>query len=138
MRCTFKRLADPVTAFAQSDTRRTVPAGDGAEPDGSVRVRRGTGNGLRLGQDGSFSQAVAIAREFIAAHPDIITSYRYLAAWSAMNGDPKTARWAAQKLLAAQPSFTIERSRSLPVFHNTPDRAYQVAEGLELAGLPER
>ncbi|WP_245513484.1 MULTISPECIES: BTAD domain-containing putative transcriptional regulator [unclassified Mesorhizobium] len=96
------------------------------------------GMGYALAKSGSLSQAVAIARGVIAAHPDIITSYRYLAAWSAMNGDLVTARWAAQKLMAAQPSFTIERFRSLPVFHNTPGWANQVAEGLKLAGLPER
>ncbi|WP_245442138.1 BTAD domain-containing putative transcriptional regulator [Mesorhizobium hawassense] len=96
------------------------------------------GMGYALAKTGSLSQAVAMAREVIAAHPDIITSYRYLAAWSAMNGDLETARWAAQKLMAAQPSFTIERFRSLPVFHNTPGWANKVAEGLKLAGLPER
>ncbi|WP_167506984.1 MULTISPECIES: hypothetical protein [unclassified Mesorhizobium] len=57
---------------------------------------------------------------------------------SAMNGDLETARWAAQKLMAAQPSFTIERFRSLPVFDNTPEWANQVAEDLKLAGLPGR
>jgi predicted Zn-dependent protease len=96
------------------------------------------GMGYALAKTGSLSQAVAIARDVIAAHPDIITSYRYLAAWSAMGGDLVTARWAAQKLLAAQPSFTIERFRSLPIFRNTPEWADQVVEGLKLAGLPER
>lgn len=96
------------------------------------------GMGYALAKTGSLSQAVAIARDVIAAHPDIITSYRYLAAWSAMGGDLETARWAAQKLLAAQPSFTIERFRSLPILRNTPEWADQVVEGLKLAGLPER
>ena len=96
------------------------------------------GMGYALAKAGSLSQAVAIAREVIAAHPDIITSYRYLAAWSAMGGDLETARWAAQKLMAAQPGFTIERFRLLPVFRNTPEWANQVVEGLKLAGLPER
>jgi predicted Zn-dependent protease len=96
------------------------------------------GMGYALAKTGSLSQAVAIAREVIAAHPDIITSYRYLAAWSAMGGDLETARWAAQKLMAAQPSFTIERFRSLPIFRNTPGWADQVVEALIRAGLPER
>lgn len=96
------------------------------------------GMGYALAKTGSLSQAVAIAREVIAAHPDIVTSYRYLAAWSAMGGDLETARWAAQKLMAAQPSFTIERFRSLPLFRNTPEWAEQVVEALKLAGLPER
>jgi hypothetical protein len=56
---------------------------------------------------GSLSQAITIARDVIA---------RYLAAWSAMSGDLETARWATQKLLAAQPDFTIEQYRSLPFF----------------------
>ncbi|TGT11079.1 hypothetical protein EN817_33705, partial [Mesorhizobium sp. M3A.F.Ca.ET.174.01.1.1] len=61
------------------------------------------GMATAMAKTGSPSQAVAIAREVIAAHPDIIMSYRYLAAWSAMSGDLETARWAAQKLLSAQP-----------------------------------
>ena len=65
-------------------------------------------------------------------------SYRYLAAWSAMSGDLETARWAALRLLAAQPDFTIERYRSLPIFRNTPQWAGQVVEALLQAGLPER
>ncbi|MDX8450299.1 hypothetical protein RFN31_32555, partial [Mesorhizobium sp. VK3C] len=70
--------------------------------------------------------------------PDIIMSYRYLAAWSAMSGDLETARWAAQKLLTAQPDFTIERYRSLPFFRHMPEWADQVSEALRLTGLPER
>lgn len=65
-------------------------------------------------------------------------SYRFLAAWSVMSGDLETARWAAQKLLAAQPGFTIEQYRSLPFLRHLPKWADQVAEGLRLAGLPER
>ncbi|MER8403085.1 BTAD domain-containing putative transcriptional regulator [Mesorhizobium sp. M1348] len=87
---------------------------------------------------GSLSQAVAIAREVIAAHPDIIMSYRYLTAWAAMSGDLETARWAAQKLLAAQPDFTIERYRSLPFFTHMSEWADRVVEALKQAGLPER
>ncbi|PZV34818.1 BTAD domain-containing putative transcriptional regulator [Mesorhizobium kowhaii] len=96
------------------------------------------GMATAMAKTGSLSQAAAIAREVIAAHPDIIMSYRYLAAWSAMDGDLETARWAAQKLLAAQPGFTIERYRSLPFFRHMPEWADQVAEALRVAGLPER
>ncbi|KUM27772.1 hypothetical protein AU467_15405 [Mesorhizobium loti] len=96
------------------------------------------GMGTALAKIGSLAKAVAIAREVIAAHPDIIMSYRYLAAWSAMSGDLETARWAAQRLLTAQPGFTIERYRSLPIFRNTPEWADQVVEALIRAGLPER
>ncbi|TIS88504.1 hypothetical protein [Mesorhizobium sp.] len=46
--------------------------------------------GIATATTGSFSQAVAIAREVIAAHPDIIMSYRYLTAWAAMSGDLET------------------------------------------------
>jgi len=96
------------------------------------------GMATAMAATGSLSQAVAIAREVIATHPDIIMSYRYLAAWSAMDGDLETARWAARKLLAAQPGFTIEQYRSLPFFRYMPEWADQVAEALRLAGLPER
>lgn len=91
-----------------------------------------------MAKTGSLSLAVAISHEVIAAHPDIIMSYRYLAAWSAMDGDLETARWAAQRLMAAQPGFTIERYRSLPFFRHMPERADQVAEALRVTGLPER
>lgn len=87
---------------------------------------------------GSLSQAIVIARELMASHPDVIMLYRFHAAWSAMNGDLESAHWAAQKLLAVQPGFTIERYRSLPFFRHLPKWADQVAEGLRLAGLPER
>jgi TolB-like protein len=96
------------------------------------------GMATAMAKTGSLSQAVAIAREVISAHPDIIMSYRYLAAWSAMDGDLETARWAARKLLAAQPGFTIDQYRSLPFFRHMPEWADQVAEALRLAGLPER
>ncbi len=91
-----------------------------------------------LAKAGSLVQAIAIARKVIAGHPDVLMSYRYLAAWCAMSGDLETARWSAQKLLAAQPGFTINRYRSLPIFRHLPKWADQVAEALKLAGLPER
>jgi len=91
-----------------------------------------------MAKAGSLSQAIAIAREVIASHPDILMSYRYLAAWAAMSEDLETARWAARKLLALQPSFTIEQYLSLPFFRHMPKWADKVAEALRLAGLPER
>ncbi|CDM61107.1 MULTISPECIES: BTAD domain-containing putative transcriptional regulator [Rhizobium] len=96
------------------------------------------GMATSLAKAGSLTQAIAIAREVIAGHPDIIMSYRYLAAWSAMSGDLEAARWAAQKLLAAQPGFTINQYRSLPFFRHLPTWADQVAEALRQAGLPDR
>ncbi|TKB17526.1 MAG: hypothetical protein E5V75_11195 [Mesorhizobium sp.] len=74
----------------------------------------------------------------VAVPPDIMIFYRYLAAWSAMIGDLDTARWAAQKLLAARPGFTIERYRSVPIFRNKQEWARQMVEALIQAGLPER
>ncbi|MCY1334212.1 putative PEP-CTERM system TPR-repeat lipoprotein [compost metagenome] len=96
------------------------------------------GMATSMAKTGSLSEAIAIACEITASHPDIIMSYRYLAAWSAMSGDMETARWAARKLLVAQPDFTIEQYRSLPFFRHLPKWADQVAEALRLAGLPER
>jgi hypothetical protein len=87
---------------------------------------------------GSLPQAIEIALELITGHPDVIMSYRFLATWSAMSGDLDTARWAARKLLAAQPGFTIEQYLSLPMFRHLSKWADQVAEALRLAGLPER
>jgi len=96
------------------------------------------GMAASLAMTSSFSEAIAIAREVITTQPDITMSYRYLAAWSALSGDLETARWAAQKLMAVQPEFTIERYRSLPFFRHLPQWADQVAQALTLAGLPER
>lgn len=102
----------------------------------AFNMRLGVATSMAI--SGSLSEAIAIAREVIANHPEIIMSYRYLAAWAAMSGDLETARSAAQKLLLAQPTFTIEQYRSLPFFQHMPKWADQVAEALELAGLPAR
>ncbi|MCK3777237.1 hypothetical protein MZK49_10875 [Ensifer sesbaniae] len=96
------------------------------------------GMAFSLAMEGSLSQAIAIAHEVINTYPDVTWSYRHLAAWSAMSGDLETARWAAQKLLAAEPGFTIDRYRALPWFQNIPQWQHQMAEGLRKAGLPER
>ncbi|TIT23354.1 MAG: hypothetical protein E5W70_08740 [Mesorhizobium sp.] len=61
---------------------------------------------------GTYGHSLSV-RKVIAAPAGIIISIEYLAPWSAMNGDLETARWAARKLMAAQPSFTIEKYRSL-------------------------
>lgn len=95
------------------------------------------GIALSLAMAGSLSEAVAIAREVINKHPDVTWPYRMTAAWSAMSGDLKTARWAARKLLAIEPGFTIERYRARPVFRGVPQWADRTADGLRQAGLPE-
>jgi len=71
-------------------------------------------------------------------HPEVTWCYRVLAAWSALNGDLESARWAARKLLHSQPDFTIRRYRALPMFRHVPQWEDRLAEGLRLAGLPER
>ncbi len=91
-----------------------------------------------LAKSGALGEAITIAREVIAAHPEIIMSYRYLAAWSAMSGDIETSRWAARRLIESQPGFTIDRYRSLPFFFHMPQWADKVADALRQAGLPER
>lgn len=96
------------------------------------------GMAFSLAMEGALSQALAIAQEVATAYPDVSWTYRHLAAWSAMSGDMKTARWAAQKLVAAEPGFTIERYRALPWFQNIPQWQNRMAEGLLQAGLPER
>ncbi len=96
------------------------------------------GMAASIAMAGSPSQAMEIARELINSHPDVSILYRYLAAWSAMSGEFEIAGWAARKLLATQPDFTIERYRSLPMFCQFPQWGDRMAEGLRLAGLPER
>lgn len=96
------------------------------------------GMAFSLAMEGALSQAIAIAHEVVNTYPDVTWSYRHLAAWSAMNGDLETARWAAGKLLAAEPGFTIDRYRALPWFQSIPRWQDQMAEGLRQAGLPKR
>jgi tetratricopeptide (TPR) repeat protein len=95
------------------------------------------GMAASIAMAGSPSQAMEIARELINGNPDVSILYRYLSAWAGMSGDVETAGWAAQRLLAAQPDFTIEQYRSLPMFRQFPAWADQMAEGLRLAGLPD-
>jgi TolB-like protein/class 3 adenylate cyclase len=91
-----------------------------------------------LARSGQLDEATAIARQVIATNPEVVMSYRYLAAWAAMNGDLETAHRAARLLMQYQPQFTIERYCSLPFFRHTRDWADRVAQALKLAGLPER
>ncbi len=96
------------------------------------------GFALALALAGSLSEAVSIAREVVNKHPDVTWPYRMMAAWSSMDGDHETARWAATKLLAAEPDFTIERYMKRPVFRAVPEWADQMAEALRRVGVPER
>jgi TolB-like protein/Flp pilus assembly protein TadD len=97
-----------------------------------------SGIATALARVGRLAEAIAITRDVINKHPDVTWVYRQLAAWSAMNGDLKTARWAAEKLLSAHPNFTLERLVALPVFRNIPDYAEKMASALRQAGVPER
>ncbi|HEV7322128.1 MAG TPA: tetratricopeptide repeat protein [Ensifer sp.] len=96
------------------------------------------GMAFSLAMGGALSQAIAIAHDVVNTYPDVTWTYRHLAAWSAMSGDLQTARWAARKLLAGEPGFTIERYRALPWFRNISQWEDQMAAGLRQAGLPER
>lgn len=91
-----------------------------------------------LAKAGSYSEAITIAREVVASHPDAVVAYRYLAAWASMNDDLETARWAANKLLAAQPDFTIQQYLALPFFRHMKRWTDQIADALKRIGLPER
>lgn len=101
----------------------------------AFNMRMGIASSLAFA--GNLSEALAIARDVINRHPDVTWCYRQLAAWSAWAGDLATARWAAKKLLAAQPDFTIARYRALPFFRNLPHHRDKMVNGLRLAGLPE-
>ncbi|MEQ1956615.1 hypothetical protein [Mesorhizobium sp. CN2-181] len=96
------------------------------------------GMATSLAKAESFLEAIAIAREVLACHPDVILAYRYLAAWAAIQGDMETARWAATKLLAAQSDFTIRHYRALSFLRQMGTWGSQVAEALERAGMPQR
>lgn len=96
------------------------------------------GFALALALAGSLAEAVSIARAVVARHPDVKWPYRMMTAWASMAGDEETARWAAGRLLAAEPDFTIQRYLTRPVFRSMPRWAEQMSEGLRKAGLPER
>jgi TolB-like protein/class 3 adenylate cyclase/Tfp pilus assembly protein PilF len=96
------------------------------------------GYALSLALAGSPAEAVSIARDVVSRHPEVTWPYRMMTAWSAMAGDRETARWAATRLLAAEPAFTIERYMTRPVFRDIPQWADEMAEALRQAGLPER
>ncbi|NKL38004.1 tetratricopeptide repeat protein [Rhizobium leguminosarum bv. viciae] len=95
------------------------------------------GFALSLAMAGCLSDAVAIAREVVNKHPEVTWPYRMMTAWAAMSGDLTTARWAARKVLAFEPGFTIQRYLARPVFQGVPQWADRTAEGLRQAGLPE-
>lgn len=96
------------------------------------------GMAFSMAMQGALPQAIAIAHDVVNTYPDVTWSYRHLAAWSALAGDMETARWAAQKLLAAEAGFTIERYRALPWFQRIPQWRDRMAEGLRQSGVPER
>ncbi len=95
------------------------------------------GMAAALVQAGQLTKAIAIALDVINKHPEVTWAYRQLAAWSAMNGDLDTARWAARKLLSAHPDFTVNRYLALPAWHQASRFRDRMAVGLRQAGLPE-
>jgi TolB-like protein len=86
---------------------------------------------------GRAADAVAIAREVAKRHPEVTWTYRLLAAFAGTAGDMETARWAASKLLAANPDFTIRRYLAIPGFKDMGEYLDQQVQGLRAAGLPE-
>jgi TolB-like protein len=95
------------------------------------------GRASALACSGRPADAVAIARDVTKRHPEVTWPYRQLAAWAGMAGDLETARWAARKLLAANPDFTIRRYLEIPGFKDTPEYRDRMVQGLRDAGLPE-
>jgi TolB-like protein len=84
-----------------------------------------------------FEEAVAIARDVTAMHPDATWAYRQLASWAALAGDIETAREAGRKLLLSHPNFTIRAYLAIPAFHDMPEYRDRLAQGLRDAGLPK-
>jgi TolB-like protein len=101
----------------------------------SFNARIGIAGSLVLA--GHVSEGLAIAVDVINKHPEVTWAYRQVAAWSAMNGDLETARWAARKLLSAHPDFTIKRYMALPAFREMSSFRARMAAGMRQAGLPE-
>jgi TolB-like protein/class 3 adenylate cyclase len=86
---------------------------------------------------GRLQEAVVIARDVVTKNPHVTWAYRQLAAWAGMNQDLTTARWAARRLLAAQPDFTISKYIAVPALRNVTRYREAIAEGLRAAGIPE-
>ena len=97
-------------------------------------MRMGLGSALALA--GRFEEAVAIGREVVPQHPQVTWAFRFLAAWAGMAGDLTTSRWAAERLLAVQPDYTVPKSRA-PAMRSNPKLRDWLAEGMRLGGLPQ-
>lgn len=102
----------------------------------TFNMRMGLGASLAL--EGRLEEAVAIARDVVTQNPGVTWAYRQLTAWAAMNEDLATARWAAQRLLAAQPDYTIAKYLSVPSVGSVPHFRDAMAAGMRLAGIPEK
>lgn len=96
------------------------------------------GRGAALVRMGRLKDGIVIAREVLRQYPEVTWAFRQLAAWSAMDGDLETARWAGTKLLAAQPDFTVERYLKIPTFQHVAHYRDEMAAGLRKAGLPDK
>jgi TolB-like protein/Flp pilus assembly protein TadD len=95
------------------------------------------GLGASLALEGRLKEAVAIGRDVVTRNPNVTWAYRQLAAWAGMSQDLTTARWAAQRLLAAQPDFTISKYMAIPALRNMTRFREAIAAGLRVAGIPE-
>jgi TolB-like protein/DNA-binding SARP family transcriptional activator len=98
-------------------------------------MRMGLGSALALA--GHLEEALAIGREVVAQHPQLTWAYRFLTAWAGMAGDLTTARWAADRLLALQPDYTVAKYLAVPVMRSNPKLRDWLAGGMRLGGLPE-
>jgi TolB-like protein len=86
--------------------------------------------------EGDYTLAARLAQRVVDKNPKVTWAYRHIIAYSALAGDPVTARDAVAKLRAASPGVAVTMSTSHPL--RSVSRLYDVlAEGWRLAGLSE-
>lgn len=84
-----------------------------------------------------FESAVAVGRTVIDMNPSFVTSHKLYLAALGHTGRMHEATTVRQRLLALEPDLTVERFLATTPLEREADRAV-FAEGLRLAGIPER
>jgi DNA-binding SARP family transcriptional activator/Flp pilus assembly protein TadD len=84
-----------------------------------------------------YEQAAVFGRRVTRARPEFVNGYKPLIAALGHLGRKEEARIYINKLLALEPSFTVERFGQVYPFKHASDRDHYMT-GLRLAGVPER
>ena len=83
-----------------------------------------------------YAEALPLMRECVSRAPNFRTGHVWLSAVNAQLGLLDEARAAAAEVLRIDPTYTIEKTRSLATYKRSGDTEHFL-EGLSKAGLPE-